>query len=241
MTLSGDCVHGYKMEDNTDCAGAEDLTSTLAAASATYGKVNKGYNVTSSSTYLRGNDTTTFQWLHNGSDFSISIWVRQDTSTTSTSHAIMGSTRGGDVRGIIWNMVGRRVYFTIARSSPYPALAGSWIDSLPASTHDYFHLVITYDDSADEMKLYVNNVVNGTTASRTNACQVGTQDQYLTVGTNKVSGTLQPLLDYMDEAYFFTTVLTQANVNTLWNGGNGLTYPFLVTDTENAVFTSMNF
>jgi len=30
-------------------------------------------------------------------------------------------------------------------------------------------------------------------------------------------------------------------VNTLWNGGNGLTYPFLVTDTENAVFTSMNF
>ena len=178
------------------------------------------------SSYIETNNYSAFNYCHDGSDFTISVWEKHNTAYPSSKY-ILGNDIGGDRPGIFFKVDSTDVAFTVGRNYPYPAFIHTWDSVLSPDTTRWNHLVITYDHSLDSSQytLFVNGVNRGS-SSRINPCETGNSYNPMRFGINKIWGTLQPFKGELDELGFWDRTLTAFEVSELYNKGKGLQYPF---------------
>lgn len=116
------------------------------------------------------------------------------------------------------------VYLNRTTGSPY--IQQVWTPFPDGST--WYHLAVVYDNSAQTVQFYVDGVPMGTPISETYSPGLESGSTF-GIGLERAFSPL-PLSyynGYIDEVGFWDRVLTSAEVETLYNSGRGLTYPFL--------------
>jgi len=212
-----------------------EITDVVRSVSATNnnsvdevnGKINHCRSFTgSSSCYIETGDNSFYNFLHNGSDFSISVWEYHN-SGIEESCTILGNGIGGDLRGFNLRVFGDDVGFFVGRTSPYPVAGLTWENILDPGVEQWNHIVLSYDNSQSENQytLFVNGILKGTT-SRVNPTTTGDTYSTMKFGINKLSGTIQPFNGDLDELGFWTRKLNSNEIIQLYNNGNGKQYPF---------------
>jgi len=165
-----------------------------------------GFNGTA---YISGTD------IYDSGDFSVSLWLKFN-GTLGSYQGIIGQNKITDVVDKSWH---------IQKSSSDTFVSRIYVDSETAlvdcnsvgaiSTNTWYHLVLTYEDSLKQCKLYVNGIENvsntgsGTPVNPTVPLWIGK------VQTNYWIGTI-------DEVRFYNRVLTATEIQELYNNSQNL-------------------
>ncbi|MCP4411945.1 MAG: LamG domain-containing protein, partial [Gammaproteobacteria bacterium] len=219
-TGSTDLIAYYPFNDNANDEsgnGLDGTQSNLVSIPDRFGTVNTAYEFNGSNGYVEIPTQTGFNDLHNGSDFTISIWIQRD-DLTSTQQRILCNTRGGDVNGINFHLDVRdiRFYIGVNSASNYPVFDLTWTDGYP-NTNDWVHIAFTYEYNlaSDHMKCYVNGQLIGS-GNRVNPHGTGNADQNMNFGRY-----YSPALHYfdgnIDDIKFFNYTLTIQEIQSLYN------------------------
>lgn len=91
------------------------------------------------------------------------------------------------------------------------------------------HILLTWTNSANQLKLYVNNGT-AATGNSTGTTNPGAATQFNLGGTSQYSFT-KPIIGIIDDCVIWNKVLDSTERGDLYNGGTGLAYPFTVTAT----------
>jgi len=204
-------THYYTFEEANgkllDRNGTLDATNTATTYQAT-GKVNYGY------TYVAGSNSTTVLDSTTGlntAETSISFWYKAGTNGTSRE-LFYWAQAANEIRSVA--DASNNLNFNVYVSGEYVAQINC--GALTANTW----YMLTYTLKTNEFKCHIND---GTPITDTSgAVNSGTAYTTATIGKNAV-GTLSGTLDEMS---IWNTVLTQADINDLYNSGAGTTYPF---------------
>ena len=214
MALTDNIVAYYKLNvsetPQPDEVGTEDLTVTGATHTAS-GKISGAYDFDGTNDKMDG--TTAF--LDNQTDFSYSLWVNADTDGESPLSFANSAAHG--VAFGSWTGVGGA-----ATKISFMYYDGSWKTAqwtTAYSTGTWYHVVCTVDQTANEMKLYVDGTLRATTGSLLNP------SQFLR-GPSVGKGNNAFFDGKVDEIGIWSRELTSAEVTSLYNSGSGLTYPF---------------
>ena len=223
MALITDLVSYYKLDTNAttqpDSKGSNDGTVSGATYTAS-GKINGGYSF--DGTNDRVSITGAALKAISGS-FSVSLWMKDDSSTEAFAHCIgRGTWQSGawhiqrdpnDRSGSSGNSV-RLLMFSSGINEVYAT-------TQVFGTGNWHHIVITYDSSDRGMEIYIDGSSEGTAtkgdtfATSAYETRIGEQPD----GNRDFKG-------YIDEVGIWTRVLTSAEVTSLYNSGSGLAYPF---------------
>lgn len=241
-SISQNLLHYYKLDgDLVDCIGTVDGTNSNTLDESN-GLINHAREFTGATNcYIETSNSSSFNYLHNGSDFTISIWEKHNTGVDE-SYVMMGNSIGVDRRGLFFSVYGDNVSFSVGRLPPYPVTSNSWEDVLSPNTTQWNHLVVTYDNllGSGQYTLYVNGQLTGT-GDRTNPCTTGNSYFPMRFGINKLSGTRQPFNGDLDEIAFWDRKLDASEVVTLYNNGNGLQHPFSLNIPSNVSVQNKTF
>lgn len=231
MSLSDQLKAYYKLDESSgnavDSSGnganlTNNGTTTFAAALQNNGA---DFGATNSSKYFKANG-----YVVSDGALSISCWVKLQTEITtgnyvfaianaqSTALALIYEYNGGsprlNLRRQMNNVAGQNVYKTVT-----------------LGTSNWYHLVGTYDGSY--ITLYVDNVAETPIASSgtgTGYWNPGGGHIGLAVDINANNGSVGSYAScYMDEVSFYQRALTPSEVETLYNSGLAIQYPFLNT------------
>jgi len=229
--LSQDLQHYYKLDGNLeDCIGTVHGTNSNTIDEPN-GLINNARDFSGATNcYIETNNNSSFNYLHNGSNFTISIWEKHNTGVDD-SYVMMGNDIGGDRIGIFFSVYGDDVRYQVGRyPAPYPAASLNWENVLVPNTTQWNHLVVTYNNllSSNQYTLYVNGQL-AETGDRTNPCVTGNSFYSMKFGINKLSGTKQPFNGDLDEIAFWDRKLESNEVADLYNNGAGLQHPFSIT------------
>lgn len=85
----------------------------------------------------------------------------------------------------------------------------------------WYHIVVTWDHVGNESKLYLNSVLRITADSFTS--DYSAQTNRLSIGTARGGVYASAIVDLV---FLYDRVLSQAEVNALYNAGNAITHPF---------------
>ena len=218
----------YKLDN--DVLDAKNNTHDLTNNGATYtadGKINGAYDFDGTN-YL---DTGLTQ---SDSDFSISMWVKADTISSSGmfNNVINDGSRDGFQVQLL-SADGWRMVFFDGGSVTINAREGS----PTGSTNTWYHVVLTYDASTNNALLYVNNTV---VLDETGGLGSST-DNLL------ISGVYHGI-DYfdgvMDEPAIWNRALSTSEINYLYASGSPgeeQQYPFSTSVTVTAADDAMLF
>ena len=216
VSLNDSLSHYYKL-DNSDGV----VLDSIGTKNGTNQGVTRG---------VTGKNGTAFEWdgsdeddyinltdIWNGSsDFSVSLWI--NTSRESDYFFSLGAPNNGSEFRIIGSDLK-----TISVTEKHGAGAEASITGTTLINDSAWHLVIiTWDVSATDLRLYVDNTTEGqdTTGSRTY-----TADSNWVLGIrDKGSGFQQEMIGKLDEIGIWTKLLTTDDRNNLWNDGDGITY-----------------
>lgn len=154
-------------------------------------------------------------------DFTIAGWVYLDNETTTQVFWAKNSDSSGDAEYLLYYDQGSDdIIFQVYRATD-AAVTVIW-DGTPTLGTWYF-IVVWHDAAADTIYISVNNSTpvsqaTGGALQASGAAQfrIGAWDQ----------ATLYDLDGDVDELGLWKRVLTAAERTRLYNGGNGLTYPF---------------
>lgn len=209
--------------DAIDSYGGYDGTSEVITYSQS-GILNTAYrfNGTSSVVHL---DASSVESLTAG---SISLWInpstllpaneriihKGDSTGATTGFIIAGIGTGGDLIGG-FEVGGEWDGLNWSASTNVKKFA------LNLSVNTWYHLALTYN-STDKLKLYVNGV-NGEENNTDYQWSSGTGN-YFTLG-RRAGAASAYFNGVIDEVGIWNRALTQAEVSTLYNNGNG--YPFV--------------
>jgi len=165
-----------------------------------------------------------FNFLHDGSDWSVSFWAKMD-ATGSNQHIIdnkgaVGDYENGlDIRTMTtarWRVVGTldAGYYVIRNTT----------DNYIPDTTNFHHYVMTWDNSTTTVTFYRDGANKETGSGSSGAS--GTADEPLVIcghaydsaSTIAKTGTLN---GKVCELAIWNTVLTDAQVSRIYNGGDG--------------------
>ena len=204
--LTTNLVSGYHLNnDVTDWYSTNDATNDGAT-----GCENQNAEANRAMQFDGSNDEITgFPALTNQSDFSISMWI-YNVSFTSADRILHFGLVGSDTEPHVdWHQLtgDNRVTFRIRDSD------GDYEDiSHNMNTGQWYHCVQTYDQSAGEMKVYVDNVLIDTkTGVSVTSNWAGTAFSIGSQGT-KYFGNVR-----LDELRIYDSVLSSSDVSTLYN------------------------
>lgn len=231
MALTDNIVAYWKLDESS--GNASDATGngyTLTNENTvTYdgGLINNGMDTGSSGS--RRVLTTANNLGIDGGPITMSVWINRN-SLSSTALALM-----------VCASVTSQVFYHIAYSTSTGVKFGRW--QIPSSdiltsgssqlgSSNWNHLVLTYDGTT--LGGYINNVAVTGVLTSGNGTAGGVSDTSLG-GDDQIGETFRGKLD---EAGIWSRALSSDEVNTLYNGGTGLQYPFSVTPpaTNNASF-----
>ena len=207
---------------NSSIGSAGNLTITGATLAQSGSPTNFGTNTDfdGSSDYARAGVGTeaNFNFLHDGSDWSVSFWAKMY-ATGSNQHifdnkgAVGEDASGLDIRTMTtarWRVFG-------TKASGFYCVENTTDNYIPDTTN-FHHYVMTWDNSTTTVSFYRDGA-NKETHSASSGGAAGTAEDRLVVGgTSAPSGTLN---GKVCELAMWNTVLTDAQVSRIYNGGDG--------------------
>ena len=165
---------------------------------------------------------------------SISFWIKPSLLAVSSGQNQVFISKGGfNSNGYYFQFAETtlRANFNQSGSNAYFGTSAMYFNSPPI--HDYTekwtHVVFTYNFTSRLAKLYRNGLLTDTYTFSFSPTNPGTSEFAIGVlsnSTNNYTGSLSNL-------GFWTTELTQANVTSLYNSGEGLSYENLGSLTTN--------
>jgi hypothetical protein len=235
--LTNGLLHYYTLDNNlNDSKGSNHWTN--------YGSINNSSGKISSSREFN-NGTTTGQYCEAGSvsldsAASLSFWVYSYTSNQSTSSGIIFKAYGsphGDQSLFGCQAVSDSFIFNINQSNSINlSIYRKIIQS------NWTHYVLVYDGAAQKFHVYENGVKY---TISTSGSQLYNPTTKLKMGMQKYAS--RSFSGEIDEIGVWDRALTDSEVSTLYNSGNGLQYPFtqsnsapVITSHPNSQTVSLN-
>ena len=215
-SLTDDLVSYWNFDETSgstanDSHGSNDLSNNNATINQT-GIIDKAYYLNGENSFL---NKTAFSELGLENDFSISFWFKAD--DTSNKRILTTNIVDGN------NRVSISLESDIIRGGVYN---GSSFNSKSTSFTDivnWNHIVLFWTASTDTVTVYLNNeIITGTEQPLTynvSGFEIGRR--------RGPGGSSQDFFDgLIDEFGIWSRALTSTEVSELYNGGNGLAYPF---------------
>lgn len=146
---------------------------------------------------------------------TMSVWVRPN-SPSASQRWLMVAADINNFYSLWWHHSSNLLKFTIKSggNTDHAEFAYSGF----ASSGNWYHVVATWDSTADEMKLYVGNDLKETDGMDNYGDFTGTLS-IADIGKNGVADNSY-WKGYIDEVSIFDEALTAAQVSTLYNGGS---------------------
>ena len=215
--LSGLQVY-YKLEDLTDSSGGALTLTNNNGVTFVAGKVNNAAHFTDTSTqFLSHVDATGYQ--PGTGDWSISAWFNLTSGKTSNCLLEYGKVAATHAAGYNLRTSNTNILGTISDGTNLAFKINT------ATINDgAWHFVIVTFARGGNMSMYIDNAAAQTasiaavTGSVNDNSAVG-----LTIGKDDSGDYWDNLID---EVGMWNRVLTSTEISTLWNSGNGTTYPF---------------
>ncbi len=171
------------------------------------------------------NASTQFAELDGLDTFSVSMWVKPDSSPVSSTMGLFGLPKTG------WNLNLAANYIPSSNSISVEVNSAGGNDysntSVTLSTSSWSHLVFVFDrineSGSDRIKLYINGV-SYANASAGNWTQIASAGSFPFViggyyqGNSGVGGATE-WTGFIDETALWNSALTQAQVNQIYNNG----------------------
>ena len=111
----------YPFNGNANDASENSINGTVHGALLTmdrFDKANSAYHFDGDWDYIEAGTTSDFNYIHDGSDFTISVWVKHDTD--NGGGGILGNTIGVDRKGFYLSVSKRNVGFSVGKNKPIP-------------------------------------------------------------------------------------------------------------------------
>lgn len=209
--------------DAVDSHGTNTLTETSGTIAAATGKITgaRDFELGDTEYFTRADNAA----LSTGDiDFTVAAWVWMESkpATDMTIMAKHNATIAGSEYQLIWNAAGDRFLLETLRA-PATATAVTANNFGAPSTGTWYHVVGWHDSVNNITGISVNAGTANTTAF-SGGCNDSTTAFTIGAGSTGVS--------YWDglicEAGFWKKVLTSTERTSLYRGGTGLAYPFVV-------------
>ncbi|BBO71370.1 hypothetical protein DSCA_53000 [Desulfosarcina alkanivorans] len=163
--------------------------------------------------YIEAGTVSDFNCIHNGADFTISVWVKHD--TTDGSSGILGNTIGGDRRGFLLGVNGRNVSFSVGRTTPYPVMGKNW-ENVFAEGLNWNHIAIKYNSIVGQYNVYVNGDNVNEPVSPINPHQDGDAFYTLKIGTSKIVPSYGWATADIDDLQVYSRALSDAEIQEIY-------------------------
>ena len=209
----------YKLDDVNDAHDSFNLTNNNSATFVA-GKIGNGVNlVKASSQYLSvannlgvdGGAITISAWLKVGTQPAsgeINIVASQFSNPTQTGYDLWYANNSGTLQ-----VKGNRAKANVADTGTF--------FNFTFTADVWFHFVLTYDGT--DIRTYIDGVLKDTTAASGNG--TGSTASLTTIGSYHGGGT-NNFDGVVDEVGYWSRALSSAEIEELYNNGNGLQYPF---------------
>lgn len=244
MALIDSLISYWKLDEASgsalDSHSSNNLTDTNTVGTAT-GIINGGRDYEEANIeYHTITDNASLSFADE--DFSISCWVRPESTPGSNQPFIVGkgasdwSTSNGDEYILIMDGFNSNRADWIVTDNNFSGAQATSVAGLSAAT--WYHIVAWHDSVANEIGLVINDGTPVTT-SYTFGCNNGTSN--FTIGGDKNGAFTWDGI--IDEVGIWGKVLTSAEITELYNAGVGLAYPFTVEEGgggSNDIFTTLN-
>ena len=218
--LTANQVVHYKMNDNAATTVVVDDVGTVNGVLtggnntedlSVAGKINTAIHLDGSADYIIAADSASFDTA----GISLSAWVNLD--AVDREHFVFSRDSGVEGDRYFLSYIGSnnklRCYTWNAGNS---AVTFDGSNTLSAST--WYHITMTY--TSGMTKVYLNGVVDGSTATQTGSLKTGNEPLYL--GVQNYAGTFYSYLDgKLDDLRYFNRVLTVDEISLIYNSGNG--------------------
>ena len=227
MALIDSIIHYWKLDETTgstatDATGNQNGTYIGDLPTAVAGVISNAQDFDGT-----GDAITVTGVAGTGNNYSFSFWY--DGLAAPNNNYMFDSATGRLLitMGITADTSGNIGYYD-----------GTWRSfGVVVTSGAYKHYVITLSSSTSKGKLYINSVLQGTEPTYTNTTFSGN----IHIGSNNTRNS--SFIDgKLDEFGIWEKVLSQAEVNELYNSGNGLAYPFTAAaPTGNSQMMGANF
>ncbi|MFA7709165.1 MAG: LamG-like jellyroll fold domain-containing protein [archaeon] len=182
------------------------------------GKIGTAYTFDGTGDYIDFGDNT----ITGNQDFTLTAWVKLNVNS-KTQGAVSIGTATADL-GAYLGFIATGYSYGNNNNVNYSYAGGFWNYNIGTGVNEYgdwTHIVMTYNAKASAIRLFVNGTekisVNRTTLNLgTTTTRIG---RILTDTSYDLNGQI-------DEVGIWARTLTPDEVSTLYNNGNGLTYPF---------------
>jgi len=239
--LNEDLVSVLELEETTgstlaDATGQGNTVTFYNGITSTTGVVGSGNAIDFNGSSDYGLFGT---WVELTGDFSISMWVNPD-SWDSWYEGLFGRVIYPNRSDIVGVSIGtntgqnRLDFYIYGGTTNGSAHMRYDLSETLSPSGGWYHIVMTWDESANEIAVYIDgSTSNGTLYSgyvnpRTEASVLAwtTNTAYRIVlgGNRQPYGTINEFDGQMDQVAIWNKVLTQSEINSLYNSGNGLTY-----------------
>ena len=220
MALQDNLVAYYKLDGNSnDSVGSNNGTDTSITYGSSYGKIGQGAGFNGSNS---GVDLGNFTGVNSSSAMTVSAWVKK---TSNINYGMIIAKGDVSAAGGVFELRNTgttgKYEINIRTTVVKDCLATSVIP-----TGVWTHILAVYNGS--DLRIYINGVLENTTASVTGNLNSATTTTYLGRRTDGYyfGGAL-------DEVGIWSRALSSTEVGELYNSGAGLTYPFTKTATGN--------
>jgi len=205
----------YKLDESSGNASDSVGSNTLTNTSTTYaaGKINNGAVFDGSTSKLI--KTSASGVSRTGTDeISVSVWVNP--SRTSGQYQQLVCNRDATLNWALYmHTTGGEVSFHGSAQNK-----GTYVPTTSVWTH-----IVATVDSSSNLKIYANGTLIDTITSFAYGSTTSA------IGVGQISNGGEALLGSLDEAGIWNRALTADEITTLYNGGSGNQYPFLITPT----------
>lgn len=234
MALTDQLVSYWKFDESSgnaaDSVGSNTLTNINTAAYAS-AKINNGIDLERGSSQqmqiahasqsgLQLTTLTIACWVN----FESLVSVTNDTNTFATKGNIDGLTEVGYIFWLSKTATDRKLFFWW-RIGTNDANQHSVV--WEPSTATWYHVAVTFDNTANECKFYVNGSQQGATGTSLATALQPEGNQPFIVGNHSDETDSGKLFDgIIDELGVWSRALSSTEISSLYNGGTGLSYPF---------------
>ncbi len=224
-TLSSNLVSYWELDESSGVANDatpsnNDLTNNNATPFVT-AKLNNGADFERGSSQFFSITDAAQTGLDITGDISFSVWVKFETIEASTIIAKFGDNGApGDAAYRLIAGDGG-LHLSVTNSAGTTAY-GSW-PSLGLSTGTWYHLVATWKASTSKANLYINDAAQAEKTT-TGVTDIRNTTNNFNLGISNYPADANYMDGVLDEVGIWNRVLTQGDVNGLYNSGSGLEY-----------------
>ena len=211
----------------TDSHGSNDLTDNNTVGSGTGIQGNGADFEDSNSEYFTAADSAS---LDITGDLSISMWINPESITADHFLLCKGDVNSGTRDVAYWFQLYLGGGMRLRVSDDGTLSGGSNLTmsttTTPVSTSGSMqHIAVTYDASTQTGIFYHNGVMLTTSNSGTVGSSINNSTDALYIGARETNGSSQSEYDgIMDEVGLWSRVLTEGEIQALYNSGSGIPY-----------------